>query len=285
MLPNHQWWADITAMTAWRIELGMSVSAHLRRAYRLPHMALHVAWVIVLAATAFHWQSPAQWDRTASRWSAKLLRILGVRLTVMPATPRMDGALLVANHISWLDIFVIYAMKRVHFVSKAEVQRWPVAGWLGGRAGTLYIERAKRSDTARINREMRAILEQGGCVAVFPEGTSSDGRHIRRFLPSLLQPAVDLGLPVIPAALRYCQPDGSHSDAPNYIDQMSFAESLWRVVGTPAIHARLEFGAVQRGSDRRALALAAQAEVARMLGVSVTDKPPGWPGGPQDAGQ
>jgi 1-acyl-sn-glycerol-3-phosphate acyltransferase len=263
----------------------MSVSAHLRRAYRLPRLALHVAWVMLLAVTAFHWQSPAQWDRTISKVSAKLLRILGVRLTVMPATQRMDGVLLVANHISWLDIFVIYAAQRVHFVSKAEVQHWPVAGWLGRKAGTLFIERAKKSDTGRINREMRAILEHGGWVAVFPEGTSSDGRHIRRFLPSLLQPAVDLGLPVIPAALRYRRPDGSHCDAANYIDQMSFAESLWRIAGTPAIHARLEFGAVQSGSNRRSLALAAQTEVARLLGVAVMDKPPGWAAGPRDAGQ
>jgi 1-acyl-sn-glycerol-3-phosphate acyltransferase len=213
------------------------------------------------------------------------LRILGVRLAVTPAAQKMDGALLVANHISWLDIFVIYAIKRVHFVSKAEVERWPVAGWLAGKAGTLFIERAKKSDTARVNQEMRGILERGGCAAVFPEGTSSDGRHIRRFLPSLLQPAVDLGLPVVPAAVSYRRPDGSHCDAANYIDGISFAESLWRIAGEAAIHARFEFGAVQKGDDRRSLALAAQTEVARLLGVAVTDKPPGWGPGPQDAGQ
>jgi 1-acyl-sn-glycerol-3-phosphate acyltransferase len=275
----------MVALTAWRIELGMSVYAHLRRAYRLPRLALHAAWGMLLAVTVSRWQSPAQWDHTISAWSARLLRILGVRLSVTPATRRTDAALLVANHISWLDIFVIYAAKRVHFVSKAEVRRWPVVGWLAWRVGTLFIERAKKSDTARINREMRAILEQGSWVAVFPEGTSSDGRQIRRFLPSLLQPAVDLGLPVIPAALRYRQPDGSHSDAPNYIDQMSFARSLWNIAGEPEIHAGLEFGSVQRGADRRSLALAAQTEVARLLGVSVMGKPPGWAADPQDAGQ
>jgi 1-acyl-sn-glycerol-3-phosphate acyltransferase len=240
---------------------------------------------MMLAGTVPHWQSSAEWDRAISRWSAQLLRILGVRLGVTPAAPKMDGALLVANHISWLDIFVIYAARRVHFVSKAEVRRWPVAGWMARKAGTLFIERTKRFDTARINREMRAILEQGAWVAVFPEGTSSDGRHIRRFLPSLLQPAVDLGLPVVPTAVSYRRPDGSHCDAANYIDRMSFAESLWRIAGEAAIHARFEFGAVQKGGDRRSLALAAQTEVARLLGVAVTDKPPGWAPGPQDAGQ
>lgn len=263
----------------------MPVFAHLRRAYRLPRLVLHAAWGMILAGTVPRWCSPAQWDRTISRWSAKLLRILCVRLSIIPTAQKMDSVLLVANHISWLDIFVIHAAQRVHFVSKAEVRRWPAAGWLAWKIGTLFIERTKKSDTARINREMRAILEQGGCVAVFPEGTSSDGRQIRRFLPSLLQPAVDLGLPVVPAAVRYRQPDGSHCDAANYIDRMSFAESLWRIAGTPAIHAQLEFGAVQKGGDRRSLALAAQTEVARLLGVAVMDKPPGWAAGPQDAGQ
>ncbi len=275
----------MAALPAGQIEWGMPVSAHLRRAYRLPRLALHAAWGMLLAATVSRWQDPAQWDRTISVWSAKLLRILGVRLTVMAAPQGMDGGLLVANHISWLDIFVIHAAQRVHFVSKAEVRRWPVAGWLAWKIGTLFIERTKKSDTARINRQMRAILEQGGWVAVFPEGTSSDGRQIRRFLPSLLQPAVDLGLPVVPAALRYRRPDGSHCDAANYIDQMSLAESVWRVAGEPEIRAELEFGAVQTGTDRRSLALAAQTEVASLLGVAVTGRRPGRAAYPQDAVQ
>jgi 1-acyl-sn-glycerol-3-phosphate acyltransferase len=191
----------------------------------------------------------------------------------------------VANHISWLDIFVIQAAQRVHFVSKSEIRDWPLAGWLARKVGTLFIERSKRSDTARINLEMRAVLERGGWVAVFPEGTSSDGRQLRRFLPSLLQPAVDLGVPVAPAALRYRRPDGSHCDAANYIDRMSLGESLWRVTGEAEIRAELAFGAVQTGSDRRNLALAAQTEVARLLGVAVLDKPPGRPAYPQDAAQ
>lgn len=261
----------------------MSVAAHLRRAYRLPRLAVHVAWGMLLAATVPRWQGAAQWDRTISAWSAKLLHILGIRLSIKPAAQHIAGALLVANHISWLDVFVIQAAQRVHFVSKSEVRHWPVAGWLAWKIGTLFIKRAKRADTARINRAMRAILEQGGWVAVFPEGTSSDGRQIRRFLPSLLQPAVDLGLPVVPAAVRYRQPDGGHCDAANYIDRMTIAESLWRIAGAPVIHAGLEFGAVQRGGDRRSLALAAQTEVARLLGVSVSDKPPGWAAGPPAA--
>ena len=121
------------------------------------------------------------------------------------------GALLVCNHVSWLDIYLIYAARRVHFVSKAEVRAWPVAGWLAHKTGTLFIERGRRADTARINAEMRTLMQSGAWVAVFPEGTTSDGRGLRRFLPSLLQPAVELNCPIVPAALRYRTLEGEYS--------------------------------------------------------------------------
>ena len=274
-------------LTAARLKSGMPMPmpVFFRRAYRLTRLALHAVWGVLLVIILSSVQSPAQWDRTISRWSAKLLRILGIRLTVTPGPGNIERALLVANHISWLDVFVIHAARRVHFVSKSEVRHWPLAGWLAWKAGTLFIERTKRSDTLRINREMRAILEQGGWVAVFPEGTTSDGRQLRRFRPSLLQPAVDLALPVIPAALRYRCPDGGRCDAASYIDDMSFDQSLWRIAGEPAIHAYIEFGTIQSASDRRSLAGAAQAEVARLLGVSAADRSPGSADDSQAAAQ
>lgn len=268
-----------------QLQSGMPLLAHLHRIYRLLRFALHVVWGVVLVMTISNWQCASQWDQTISLWSARLLRILGIHLFVASPTQQIDRALLLANHISWLDIFVIHAARRVHFVSKSEVRHWPIAGWLAWKSGTLFIERTKRGDTVRINQEMRSILQQGGWVALFPEGTTSDGRQVRRFMPSLLQPAVDLMLPVIPAALSYRHPDGCHCDSASYIDQMSLAESLWRIAGEPAIHAHLEFGLAQTGSDRRSLAMAAQTEVARMLDASLTDSSPGWAVDPLDAGQ
>ena len=265
---------------AMRLQLDMPV--HLRRVYRLFRVTLHVIWGVLLVITVSSLENPSHWDRTISRWSARFLRILGVRLTVTSGSQEIERALLVANHISWLDIFVIHAARRVHFVSKSEVRHWPIAGWLAWKSGTLFIERAKRGDTVRINEEMRSMLEQGGWVALFPEGTTSDGRQVHRFMPSLLQPAVDLALPIIPAALSYRHPDGGHCDSASYIDQMSITESLWRIAGEPAIHAHIEFGVAQSGSDRRSLAMAAQNEVARMLGVSPMGTQPGRAGGPQD---
>lgn len=213
-------------------------------------------------------------DRSISSWSAKLLRILGVRLEA-GVPPQFDhGALLVANHVSWLDIFVIHAARRVHFVSKHEIRNWPIVGWLAHQAGTLFIQRARKHDTARINAEMHALLQDGAWVAVFPEGTSTDGRQLNRFLPSLFQPAVRENLPVVPAGLRYQTPDGHYTAAAAYIDDMSFGQSLWKIAGEREIVARLDFGNPLKHTGRRALAEAAHREVAICLGFEQKDRSP-----------
>jgi len=240
----------------------------LRRAIRISLLMLHLALGVALAGLAFAWFSPAQRDHLIMAWARRLLRVLGVRarLAAPPSLP--GGALLVCNHVSWLDIYLIYAAQRVHFVSKAEVRTWPVAGWLAHKTGTLFLERGRRADTARINADMRTLMAGGAWVAVFPEGTTSDGRGLRRFLPSLLQPAVELNCPIVPAALRYRTLDGEYSAAPAYIDEISMWQSLRNIVSEPGIVAELQFGEpILPNGHRRDLAAQAEVACARLLGV------------------
>ncbi|HEX7971515.1 MAG TPA: 1-acyl-sn-glycerol-3-phosphate acyltransferase, partial [Thiobacillus sp.] len=180
----------------------------LRRAVRISLLGLHLVWGVILAGLLFPLLSPAQRDRRIMAWARRLVGVLGVRLHATAPSGLPGGALLVCNHVSWLDIYLIFAVRRVHFVSKAEVRNWPVAGWLAQKSGTLFIERGRRADTARVNADMRALLQGGAWVAVFPEGTTGDGLTLRRFMPSLLQPAVELQCPIVPAALRYRTVEG-----------------------------------------------------------------------------
>jgi 1-acyl-sn-glycerol-3-phosphate acyltransferase len=253
----------------------------LRRAIRISLLALHLTWGVALAALAFPLFSPTQRDRFIMAWSRHLLRLLGVRAQLAPAPSLPGGALLVCNHVSWLDIYLIYAAQRVHFVSKAEVRTWPVAGWLAHKTGTLFIERGRRADTARINTEMRDLMQEGAWVAVFPESTTSDGRGLRRFMPSLLQPAVELNCPVVPAALRYRTLAGEHSVAAAYIDSISMWQSLKQIVSEPGLIAELHFGEpIQPSGHRRELAAQAEAATARLLGISPADTAPQTPADP-----
>ena len=243
----------------------------LRRAIRISLLVLHLAWGVTVAGLAFPLFQPSQRDRFIMAWAQRLLKVLGVRAQLAPAPSLPGGALLVCNHVSWLDIYLIYAAQRVHFVSKAEVRTWPVAGWLAHKIGTLFIERGRRADTARINAEMRDLMQDGAWVAVFPEGTTSDGRALRRFMPSLLQPAVQLNCPVVPAALRYRTLDGEYSAAPAYIDGVSMWQSLKQIVSEPGLVAELQFGEpILPDGHRRELAALAEAVTAGLLGLRIS---------------
>lgn len=255
--------------------------APLRRFIRISLLLLHLVWGVALAALAFPLLSPTQRDHTITAWAQRLLRVLGIRLQadIPPTLPH--GALLVCNHVSWLDIYLIHAARRVHFVSKAEVRGWPVAGWLAHKTGTLFIERGRRADTARVNAEMRSLMQSGAWVAVFPEGTTSDGRGMRRFMPSLLQPAVELNYPIVPAALRYRTLDHAYSATPAYIDDISMWQSLKQIVSEPGLIAELHFAEpIVPNGHRRELAAQAEAATARLLGVAPADTSPKMPADP-----
>jgi 1-acyl-sn-glycerol-3-phosphate acyltransferase len=255
--------------------------APLRRVIRTSLLLLHLVLGVMLAALVFPLCRTALRDRIIMAWARQLLRVLGVRLHAGPPPVLPGGALLVCNHVSWLDIYLIYAARRVHFVSKAEVRNWPVAGWLAHKTGTLFIERGRRADTRRINAEMRLLLQSGAWVAVFPEGTTSNGRGLLRFMPSLLQPAVELNCPVVPAALRYRNLSGEYCAAPAYIDDISMWQSLMQIVNEPGLIAELQFGApIVPDGHRRELAAQAEAATARLLGVESAGTSPQTPAGP-----
>lgn len=248
-------------------------------------MLLHLLWGVLLAGAVFPLVSSARRDHSILRWSQRLLNVLGVHPRLKPPPDVPGGALLVCNHVSWLDIYLINAARRVHFVSKAEVRAWPIIGWLAHKSGTLFIERGRRADTARINADMRELMRAGDWVAVFPEGTTGDGLTVRRFMPSLLQPAVELAVPIVPAALRYRTLADEYSPAPAYVEGVTLWQSLLQVVSEPGLIAELTFGEpIQPLGHRRDLAMQAEAATRGLLGftpaAASADTPPNTPGDP-----
>ncbi len=162
-------------------------------------------------------------------WHATLLRILGLRLRMLGA-PAPAPALIVANHVSWLDIAAIGAVMPSRFVAKAEIRAWPLIGWLAARAGTLYIRRGDRSASAAVADEITQAFLRDQSVVLFPEGTSTDGRDVLPFHPRLFTPAIETECPVQPVALRYPGPDrGIHPAAP-FINDDTLLAHLWRLV-------------------------------------------------------
>ena len=189
-------------------------------------------------------------------WSAKLLRTMGLTLRVS-GTPRPGATLIVANHVSWLDIAAIHAVApQARFVSKADVLHWPLIGWLVKGAGTIFIERERKRDALRVVHQMAESLTDGDTVAVFPEGTTTDGRELLPFHANLLHAAVTTGTPVQPVALRYADATHAISPAAEYIGDTSLAQSLWRIASARGLVVHVDLLPAQdsRHADRRALA-------------------------------
>jgi len=255
---------------------------------RWARLGLHGASAALILRFVFPRASPRTRRRLVRWWSARLLRIAGVRVRASGPVPRSRGeaAMIAANHVSWVDIFVVLSVHPSRFIAKSEIRDWPFAGWVAARAGTLFIRRARRHDTARINAQVHEALAQGDCVGLFPEGTTTEGDRLLRFHTSLFEPAVANAATIHPAAIRYEHDDGSPCRDVAYVEDISFMQSLGRVVALRAVVARIAFAEpVEPGADRdrRTVARLAHERVSSLLPPDRPDSPPGTARGPRGA--
>lgn len=246
----------------------------LLRQIRLLRLGLHLAAGALTIALIYPWVAPERQRSLRQRWSRRLLGVLGMRLQ-LEGSRIAPGALLVANHVSWVDIFVINAVAPSAFVSKAEVRNWPLIGWLAARNGTIFLRRGSRGHAKIINGETAALLDAGHNVAIFPEGTTSDGRQVLPFHAALLQPAIACAHPVQPLALSYHDADGGFSRAAAYDVDLSLGESLGNIVAARGLNIRLQVTpalATGAGTDRRELVRKARDAIVACLGHPSADE-------------
>ena len=192
----------------------------------------------------------AQWLHESCRTG---LRRLQIDVRVEGAFPARG--LLVSNHMSYLDILVYSSVAPCVFVSKKEVQSWPIFGQMARMAGTVFIDRSRAADTRRVNLEMRDALATGAVVVLFPEGTSSDGTGLLPFRPALFDAPVRTGENITPAHLSYEVSDGVPENDVAYWGPMSFFPHLLKLLSKTGIRARIRFSPVSRKfADRKVAA-------------------------------
>ncbi|MEO6565273.1 MAG: lysophospholipid acyltransferase family protein [Casimicrobiaceae bacterium] len=261
-------------------------NSRLIQCYRWTRTFVHVLEGVTTTVLVFPLSGALTRRSLIKRWSARLLRILAIETRVEGELVSQSGnVLLVANHISWLDIFVLNAVHPVRFVAKSELTRWPVLSQMIRGAGTVFIERARRHDTHRVNAQMAAVLAGGDVVAIFPEGTTTDGRDLLPFKSSLLQPIVEAKGHVQPVAIRYCTREGRLSLAAAWVGDTTFAGSFWSICGAPALVVTL-FACPPLPADvshRRDLARAAEASIRSALASLDCATAPGTAGDHQGA--
>jgi 1-acyl-sn-glycerol-3-phosphate acyltransferase len=228
----------------------------LRACWRLARVAVHGLHGLAIVLARFPSLDAKARQARIRWWSAKLLRVMGLALHTS-GTPRPGAKLLVANHVSWLDIAAIHAViPEARFVSKSDVRHWPLVGRLVAGAGTLFIERESKRDALRVVHRMAAALRCGDTVAVFPEGTTGDGRTLLPFHANLLQAAIATACPVQPVALRFFDPAHAISPLVEFVGDTTLTESLWRIVGARGLAVEVQVLAAEGSAhaDRRALA-------------------------------
>lgn len=241
----------------------------MRATWRLAWAIAHVLHGALICALVFPFLGAPQRMRRVQWWSARLLRLLGIALESR-GMPRVGATLVAANHVSWLDILAINAVRPVRFVSKADVRRWPLIGWLVACGDTLFIERERKRDALRVVHQLAEALEAGHTVAVFPEGTTGGGDVLLPFHANLLQAAIATGTPVQPVALRFSDDSHRVSPAAAYIGDMSLAESVWAIVRASGLRVQVTWLTAQASAhaDRRALADHVRSTIGEVLGIT-----------------
>lgn len=214
-------------------------------------------WLRGRAASA---PARAAWLQRWCRWHLRNLDIAIKRHGTPP-----QGGLLISNHLSYLDILILGAAQPMVFLSKDEVRNWPLIGWLTRCAGTLFIQREQKSDVARVGIQFAAVVEQGLVLALFPEGTSTDGNTLLPFRSSLFASAAEKGWPVTATWVGYSLADGSVEEEICYWRDMTFGPHILNLLSKRQIEAHVAYAPTfAAGTDRKELAQKLHAQVCEL---------------------
>jgi 1-acyl-sn-glycerol-3-phosphate acyltransferase len=235
-----------------------------RQARRAVALGLALA-AIVLRYWTIRIRGPLSLERRAVWLQSAcqlVLRSLGIHYHVEGRPP--TRGIVVANHLSYLDILIFSSTMPCFFVAKSEIENWPYFGRAARNGGSLFINRTSTASANKVATEIAERLALPVPVVFFPEGTSSDGSNVQRFHSWLFDPAIRARAPVTAAAVRYVVADGSHERDLCWFGDAPFLPHLWKTLGTEGFSAEVKFGESHIYPDRRTAARATRAEVTAM---------------------
>jgi 1-acyl-sn-glycerol-3-phosphate acyltransferase len=209
-------------------------------------------------------------------WHARLCRCLGVRVNL--SGELSPNALLVANHVSWLDIPVIGAQGGIGFLSKSEVGNWPLIGWMAGIAGTLFIERGA-GQARHLAGQIAERVRSCGPLVIFPEGTTTDGTRLERFHSRLFAAGQQAGVTVQPLALRFGTNLSPDRVAP-FVGEDALLPHLARLIRHPGLRVHVHFLPPLDGCalSRKHICEHCRSAIAEALGLGRSAPAASWEG-------
>jgi len=244
--------------------------------YRLCQLVLALSWGI-LAASVLHLAEHIGWSVSTTRsrlmgiWFRHVAKALSLQVEVI-GQPHQISRMVVANHISWLDIVVLGSCVEGRFLAKQEVRSWPMLGWLAGQAGTLFIDRQSNSSLSKMVTAVADEIACGRRVLLFPEGTTSVGEQVMPFHSGLFEAAKSTQSSIQPAALEYFCKDGRRDlKVAPFVGKDEFSTHLWRLLRGRGLRVRLSLltAIPTKNSHRRELATIANQRIAGIIRSNV----------------
>lgn len=241
-------------------------------AWHFVRIFIHVALGLTVCSVVFPFSSSATQEKLVRWWSGAMLAIcqVEVRFQNLSNAPPEQRVLVVANHVSWLDIFLLNSLRPCHFVAKADIRNWPILGWLSQKAGTIFLARGKQREVRRIYEGLVHQIAAGKRIAFFPEGTTAPQGTILPFHANLFEAAIEAQVPIQAFSIRYVNAKGSLHHAVDFIGEMTFAESMNLILRGGKITAELtQLPLISSdNAHRREVAQAARLAVAQSLGIA-----------------
>lgn len=234
-------------------------------------LAVHIAVGIAILATVWVFCEQVTRDKLIRWWSKGILWRFNIKVVTFGQTPSLnqESSMILANHVSWIDIYALNSVIPVRFIAKSDINNWPVFGYLARKSGTIFINRTSRKDTARIVNKTAESLLNGNNVAFFPEGTTTDGTTLEHFKSSLVQAAIQANSTIRPLAIRYPNPDGSANTSLAYAGETTMAESMMQALKTKQPIVELHFLPTidSQPSNRQVITQKAHTAIATTLGL------------------
>ena len=193
---------------------------------RLVLLVFLIVLGLLLTGLIFPMLSQAAHERSIQLWSKLLLLVLGVRVKIEGAPIQTSAVMLVANHVSWIDIFILNSRRATYFVAKQEIRDWPIVGRLVVQTGTIFVDRSSRSAMRGVNKELNERFDKGMCTGLFPEGTTSDGLSVKSFFGGLLEAPLKSQVPIQPVAILFYH-KGQRSSFASFIGEETLVHNIW----------------------------------------------------------
>jgi 1-acyl-sn-glycerol-3-phosphate acyltransferase len=230
-------------------------ASSLRRFLVLPLLALYILSGVLIVNVLYFLVPRTIFRRFIIAWMGVLLRLLRIKI-ILHGRFEAAPVLIVANHVSWLDIPVLLVLLKPSIVSKKELKHWPLIGKPAEKFGTLFLARGDSEDTRLLSNQIAFLLTQRKKIAVFPEGTTTNGRTVQRFYPRLFQAAIYAKAPVQPVAICYTDKYNRLDDKAPFVGDDDLLSHLWRFVGSAKtiVHVHALPPLMSAGASRRILA-------------------------------